>query len=99
MLDIWVGLCLTEYIRRNKLMEKFKINVAKRTKERRYRSEEYNYEFYFRIYHEHDHTLNELVADLNAQFPFPYYNITVSKNTAYSEDITSKVLVIKEHYL
>jgi hypothetical protein len=80
-------------------MEKFKINVAKRTQERTYDNKKWKYEFYFRIYHEHDHTLNELVADLSAQFPFPYYNITVSKNTSYSEDITGKVLVIKEHYL
>ncbi len=80
-------------------MEKFKINVAKRTQERTYDSKKWKYEFYFRIYHEHDHTLHQLVADLDAQFPFPFYNISVYKILSDSEDITSKVLVIREHYL
>ncbi len=80
-------------------MEKFTINVAKRTQERTYDNKKWKYEFYFRIYHEHDHTLHQLVADLDSQFPFPFYKIDVSKNTSYSEDITSKVLVIREHYL
>ena len=70
----------------------YRINVAKREQIRmRYNVMDYTYRHYFKIITDNSFVdVMQLVAEMQEKYPAPEYNVTLYRETSYSEQVDLK---------